>query len=118
MTVHRIAPNPLKYFGVEYSIETNCVSRRTLDNLIENNLNNLRKGRSLDYVLVGLLPSREAADWFIEQFNITIRPQAQDARNSDDWQNITNLLEALLQTALQEDEKILMFNLTGTPDGK
>jgi hypothetical protein len=105
MTVHRIAPNPLKYFGIEYSIKQNCVSGRTLDNVIENNLNNLRQGRSLDYVLVGLLPSREAADWFIEQFNITIRPQAQDARSNDDWLNITHLIQALLQSVLQEDEK-------------
>src|SRR3989442_5721975 len=103
MTVHRITPNPLKYFGVEYSIKTNAVTRRTLDNVIENNLKNLRKGVSLDYVLVGLLPSREAADWFIEQFNITIRPQAQEARSSDEWQSITTLLEGLLQRALDRD---------------
>jgi hypothetical protein len=103
MTVHRIAPNPLKYFGVEYSIKTNAVTRRTLDNVIENNLDNLRKGRSLDYVIVGLLPSREAADWFVEQFNVTIRPQAQEARTSNDWQSITFLIEALLQRALDRD---------------
>jgi hypothetical protein len=103
MTIHRIAPNPLKYFGVEYSIKTNAVTRRTLDNVIENNLNNLKKGLSLDHVIVGLLPSRESADWFIEQFNITIRPQAQEALTSDDWQSITALIEALLQKALDRD---------------
>lgn len=103
MTVHRLIPNPLKYFGVEYSINTDAVTRRTLDNVIQNNLDNLKKGQSLDYVLVGLLPSREAADWFIEQFNITIRPLAQEARKSGNWQSIGSLIEALLQRALARD---------------
>lgn len=103
MTVRRIAPNPLKYFGVEYSIRHNSIHRSTLDNVIENNLTNLRKGRASDFILVGLLPSREAADWYREQFNITIAPQAQEARTSDDWQRITNLIQGLLQNALDRE---------------
>ena len=103
MTVHRIAANPLKYFGVEYSIKHNSVHRSTLDNVIENNLKNLSKGRSSDFILVGLLPSREAADWYREQFSITIAPQAQEARTSDDWQRITSLIQALLQDALNRE---------------
>src|SRR5258708_33303319 len=103
MTVHRIAPNPLKYFGVEYSIRHNSIHRSTLDNVIENNLKNLRKGRSSDFILVGLLPSREAADWYRDQFNITIAPQAQEARTSDDWLRITGLLQGLLQNAFDRE---------------
>jgi len=103
MSVHRIASNPLKYFGVEYSIKHNSVHRSTLDNVIENNLKNLRKGRSSDFILVGLLPSREAADWYREQFNITIAPQAQEARTSDEWQRITSLMQGLLQNALDRE---------------
>ena|SRR2546430_1773718 len=103
MSVHRIAPNPLKYFGVEYSIDSNAVHRRTLEKIIENNLENLRSGCSLDYVLVGLLPSREAADWFIEQFNITIRPHAEEARRTNNWQGIRALIEELLQRAIAND---------------
>jgi hypothetical protein len=103
VTVHRIAPNPLKYFGVEYSIKNNSVHRSTLDKVIENNLKNLTKGRSSDYILVGLLSSREAADWYLEQFNITIAPRAQEARTSDTWQEITNLLQGLLERALERE---------------
>jgi hypothetical protein len=103
VTIHRIAPNPLKYFGVEYSIKNNSVHRRTLENVIENNLENLKKGESSDYVLVGLLPSREAADWFIEQFNPTIAAQAQEAFASYDWQRITDVIEILLQRTLDRD---------------
>ena len=103
MTVHRIAPNPLKYFGVEYNIDSNSVHRRTLDHVIENNLKNLSRGQSFDYVLVGLLPSREAADWFIEEFNRTIAPKAQEAGITNDWQDITPLFQSLLQMALESD---------------
>jgi len=103
MTVHRITPNPLKYFGVEYSIETNSVHAMTLESIIENNLKNLRNGYSCDYVLVGLLPSRPVADWFIEQFNITIRPLAEEARRTNNWQSIRPLIEDLLQRAIAND---------------
>lgn len=103
MTVHRIAPNPLKYFGVEYSIKENSVHRMTLENIIDNNLNNLRKGYSSDFVLVGLLPSRDAADWFIEQFNHTIAVQAQEAFTADDWQRITDVIQVLVQQALERE---------------
>jgi hypothetical protein len=103
MTIHRIAPNPLKYFGVEYSIKDNCVHGMTLERVIENNLKNLREGRSLDYVLVGLLPSRETADWFIVQFNQTIRPEAEEAYTPDDWKRITDLIQGLLQRTLDRD---------------
>ncbi len=103
MTVQRIAPNPLKYFGVEYSIKSNSVHRMTLENIIDNNLKNLRKGHSSDFVLVSLLPSREAADWFVEQFNHTIAAQAQEALNSDDWQRITDVIEVLVQQALDRE---------------
>jgi len=97
--VHRLMPNPLKYFGIEYSANTNGVHRRTLEYVIENNLNNLKKGIPSDYLLVGLLPSREAADWFIEQFNIEIRPQAQEALSRGDWQSVAALIEGLLRRA-------------------
>jgi hypothetical protein len=98
-----MAPNPLKYFGVEYSIKNNSVHGMTLESIIENNLKNLRKGQSSDYVLVGLLPSREAADWFIEQFNYTIAAQAQEALTSDRWQRIRDVIQVLLQQTLDRD---------------
>jgi hypothetical protein len=103
MSIHRIAPNPLKYFGVEYSIKNNSVHGMTLESIIENNLKNVRMGQSLDYVLVGLLPSREAADWFIEQFNYTIAAQAQEAFTSDRWQRITDVIQILLQRTLDRE---------------
>jgi hypothetical protein len=103
MTVHRIAPNPLKHFGIEYSFKQKAVTRRTLDNVIENNLSNLTSGRPSDNVLVGLLPSREAADWYIEQFNFTIRPKIEELRNTDDWQDITTLIQNLFQAALDRE---------------
>ena len=103
MTVHRIAPNPLMFFGVEYSIKNNSVHRSTLENVIDNNLKNLRKGHSSDYVLVALLPSCEAADWFIEQFNHTIAAQAQESFASNDWQRVTDVIQVLVQQALDRE---------------
>ena len=103
MTVHRIAPNPLKYFGVEYSITMNSVHGLTLESIISNNLKNLGKGHSSDFVLVGLLPSREMADWFIERFNHTIASQAQEALTSNDWQRVADVIEMLMQQTLDRN---------------
>jgi hypothetical protein len=103
MTVQRIAPNPLKYFGVEYSIKHNSVHRMTLENVISNNLKNLRNGHSSDFVLVGLLPSREMADWFIERFNHTIASQAQEAFTNNDWQRVADVIEMLMQLTLDRE---------------
>ena len=104
MTVHRIAPNPLKYFGVEYSIKKNSVHGMTLDNIVSNNLENLKKGNSSDFVLVGLLPSREMADRFIEQFNHTIASEAQEALTSYDWRRVADVIEMLMQQTLDREE--------------
>ncbi|MFY9620067.1 MAG: hypothetical protein WAQ99_09660 [Pyrinomonadaceae bacterium] len=103
MSVHRMMPNPLKHFAIEYSIEHNEIHRSTLDHAIENNLKCLRRGWHSEYMLVGLLPSLRAADWYREQFNLTIAPQAQQARANNDWQMIPSLLEGLLQQALDRD---------------
>ena len=93
-------PNPLKHFGVEYSPSTDAIHRRTLEHILANNLNNLKIGYASDYVLVGLLPSRDAADWFIEEFNRTIAPEAQLARSTNNWVNVTSAIEGLLKRAL------------------
>jgi hypothetical protein len=103
VTLPRIAPNPLKYFGVEYSIKDNSVHRRTLENVIDNNLSNLRKGHSSDFVLVALVPSRETADWFIEQFNHTIATQAHEAFAGDNWQRVTDVIQFLVKQILERE---------------
>jgi len=75
----------------------------TLESIIDNNLKNLRKGHSSDYVLVALLPSRESADWFIEQFNDTIAAQAQEAFTGNDWQRITDVIQSLVGRTLEKE---------------
>lgn len=75
----------------------------TLEAIITNNLKNLRKGDPGNYVLIGLLPSRDVCDWYIEEFNRTIAPEAQAARSPHEWQRITGLLEGLLQQAVDND---------------
>jgi hypothetical protein len=89
--------DPLKFFAVEYSMTLNSVHRRSLRKVIENNQSNLRKGYSSDFVPIGLFPSREEADRFIEQFTHTLGEQAQIEFHSRDWQHVADIVEKLLE---------------------
>ena len=88
--------DPLTFFAVEYSMTLNSVHRRSLLKVIENNQSNIKKGYSSDFVPIGLFPSREEADRFIEQFNHTLSEQAQIEFHSRDWQNVAEVVEKLL----------------------
>jgi hypothetical protein len=85
------------FFAVEYSMTLNSVHRRSLSKVIENNQNNLRKGHSSDFLPIGLFPSREEADLFIEHFNHTLAEQAQTAFHSRDWQHVANIVQDLIK---------------------
>ena len=89
--------DPLSYFVVEYSMTLNSVHRRSLRKLIDNNQSNLRKGHSSDFVPIGLFPSREAADKFIERFSHTLAEQAQTEFHRRDWRHVADVIEDLIQ---------------------
>ncbi len=88
--------DPLTFFAVEYSMTLNSVHRRSLRKVIENNQSNIRKGHSSDFVPIGLFPSREEADRFIEELNHTLGEQAQIEFHSRNWQNVADVIEKLL----------------------
>jgi hypothetical protein len=92
-----VISDPFKFFAVEYSMTLNAVHRRSLRKVIENNQGNLRKGYSSDFVPIGLFPSREEADRFIEQFNHTLAEQAQTEFHSRDWRHVADVVEKLLE---------------------
>jgi len=98
--------DPLKLFVVEYSMRQNSVCRSTLANVIENNLNNVRRGHAYEYVPIGLFRSREDADIFITHFNHTLAEQAQFEFHSRDWRRVADVIETLLKP-----QAILLSNL-------
>src|SRR6267378_2843485 len=89
--------DPLQFFAVEYSMTLNSVHRRSLRKVIENNQGNLRRGHSSDFVPIGLFPSREEADQFIERFGHTLAEQAQTEFHSRDWRHIADVVEDLIK---------------------
>jgi hypothetical protein len=88
----------LGLFAVEYSMTLNSVHRRSLRKVIENNRTNLRRGHSSDFVPIGLFPSGEEADRFIELFSRTLAEQAQIQFHSRDWRRVADVVEDLIQT--------------------
>jgi hypothetical protein len=91
--------DPLRFLVVEYSMTSNAVHCRSLRKVLENNQNNLRRGYSSDFVPIGLFPSREEADRFIDQFNHTLAEQAQAEFHSRDWQRVADVVEKLLNSS-------------------
>jgi hypothetical protein len=89
--------NALRLFAVEYSMTLNSVHRRSLRKVIENNQSNLRKGHSSDFVPIGLFPSREEADRFIERFSHTLAEQGQMQFHSRDWRHVADVVDDLLK---------------------
>jgi hypothetical protein len=92
----------LRFFVVEYSMTENTTSIRTLENVLRDNIRNVRNGMSKDYLPVGLFNSREEADRFNEQFNLIIAPEAQLELRSRKWQRIAECLERALERTRYE----------------
>jgi hypothetical protein len=67
----------LKIFVVEYSVLENSTHTRTLERVLRDNVSNVSRGLSKDYLPVGLFESRDEADRFVERFNLVIAPEAQ-----------------------------------------
>ncbi len=92
---------PERLFVVEYSMLQNAVHTRSLRGVIENNQKNLANGVISDYVPVGLLNSRQEADWFVVHFLQETAPMAQLEYKSRNWQSISAIIFRLMDEAIE-----------------
>ncbi len=95
----------MKLFVVEYSIRENAVMIRTLDNVVRDNIKNVKKALIKDYLPVGVFPSRSEADRFHAHLNVVLAEEEHLPLNSRDWERIGNALEQALQTWVDLAEK-------------
>ncbi len=92
----------LKLFVVEYSVsEENSPSVRTLEKVLIDNIDNVRRGLPKDYLPVGLFVSREDADRFVEKFNFILAREDQTAMR---WQRLADILQNSLQEFLSDPD--------------
>lgn len=94
----------MKLFVLEYSLNENVTHVRTLENVLKDNIRNVRNGQPKDYLPVGVFNSREEADRFNEQFSLIIVPESQLEFRSRNWRRIAECLESMLEPALNESE--------------
>ena len=55
-------------FAVEYSVSQKAFHVQTLENMLVNNIENIKESKSLDYIPVGFCRNEEDANSFIEKF--------------------------------------------------
>src|SRR5205823_14158100 len=70
----RIVNGAMKLFVVEYSVNENTTSIRTLENVLRDNYKKICNGVSKDYLPVGIFKSREDADRFELHFQTSVVP--------------------------------------------
>ena len=83
----------MKLFVVEYSVRENAAMIRTLDNVVRDNIRNVKKGLSKDYLPVGFFGSRAEADRFHARLASVLAEQDGLPVASRDWQRIGTCFE-------------------------
>ena len=91
----------MKLFVVEYSVRENAVMIRTLENVVKDNIKNVKKGQIKDQLPVGFFDSRAEADRFHYQFKLIIAGQDELSFESRDWKRIGECLEQTLEARLR-----------------
>jgi len=107
----------MELFALEYSVQENTTSIRTLATVLRDNYKKICNGVSKDYLPVGLFKSHEAALRVALHFQTVIVPQAQLESGSRRWKQIADCfameLEALLKkSAFHENKSELDKNKT------
>jgi hypothetical protein len=94
----------MKLFVLEYSLNENATTVRTLENVLKGNIRNVRNGQSKDYLPVGVFNSREEVDRFDAQFRLIIVSEAQLEIRSRNWRRVAECLEESLGRILDESD--------------
>lgn len=92
----------MKLFVVEYSVRENATMIRTLENVLNDNISNVRNGQPKDYLPVGVFNSRGEADQFNAQFYLIIVPEGELESRSRNWKRVAECLEESLERSLDQ----------------
>lgn len=98
--VMRTMNSAMKLYVLEYSLKENGTLIRTLENVIKDNIRNVRNKQPKDYLPVGIFNSREDADRFRDQFLLTIVPEGELEFGSRNWKRISECLEEAFERSL------------------
>jgi hypothetical protein len=90
----------MKLFVVEYSVRENAVMIRTLENVVKDNIKNVKRALNKDYLPVGFFNSRDEADRFHAALNLILVEEGELPFESRNWQRIGECLERALQARL------------------
>ena len=100
----RAVNGAMNLFVVEYSVEGDTTSIRTLENVLRDNYKKICNGVSKDYLPVGLFKSRKDADRFDLHFHTVILPQAELEFESRCWKQIADCFATELEALLKKSE--------------
>src|SRR5260221_3014553 len=95
----RTMNSAMKLYALEYSVIENTTHLRTWEKVLKDNVQNVRKGQSKDYLPVGVFHSREDAERFRTQL-LLILGEEQPEIGVRDWQRIADCLEEALERFL------------------
>lgn len=89
----RTMNSAMKLFVVEFSVNEKAVLIRTLENVIKDNIKNVKKGLSKDYLPLGFFDSRNEADRFHAQLNVVLSGFGELRVDDNDWKRIGECFE-------------------------
>jgi hypothetical protein len=95
----RTMNSAMKLYALEYSVKENTTHLRTWENVLKDNIHNVRNGQSKDYLPVGVFHSREEAERFRIQL-LLILEENQPEVGGLDWKRIADCLEEALERFL------------------
>lgn len=94
----------MKFFVVEYTLDEDSTSIRTLERVLRDNYKKIRNGVTKDYLPVGVFKSHEDALRFSLHFQTDVAPQAQLEAGSRNWKQIADCFENELDKLLRSAE--------------
>ncbi len=100
----RAVNGAMNLFVVEYSVEGDTSSIRTLERVLRDNHKKICNGIPKDYLPVGLFKSHEDALRFSLHFQTVIAPQAQLESRSRRWQQVSDCFATELEALLKRSE--------------
>lgn len=95
----QILPDLELIFVVEYSIQQDCVMVKTLEECLKNNRRNVRAGRSVDYIPVGVTQTREKADKIANKVRVEIEKKGKTVGNN--WSLVGDILKKLFPAKIE-----------------
>lgn len=97
--------NLLTMFVVEYSLASDAFQVYSIRAMTANNLRNIGRGHSTDYLPVGIFANRADADKFVFEVGIRLAEEAQAQRDTGDTRNLVRI-SFIIESVVRSINKI------------